>query len=106
MNPNSKETEGLRRSSRKKKGEQEQEARPSATTRVEFTEEVDQEIAGTSGSGEQAGTLPPGPETGQEVEEVPMARTSSRLKYRKFRGDCREDVDEWLNEFNATAAAN
>ena len=92
MNPNPKETEGLRRSSRKKKGDQEPEDRLFVTTRVDFTEESDQEIAGTSGTGGPGGA-------------IPMARTFSRLKYRKFRGDGREDVDEWLSEFDATAAA-
>lgn len=105
MNPNS-EPEGVRRSSRKKKGDQETEARPFVTTRAEFIEDTDQEIAGTSGSGGQGGTVPPGPVTGGPVAGLPMARTFSRLKYRKFRGDGREDVDEWLSEFNATAAAN
>ncbi|KAG0594481.1 hypothetical protein M758_UG081400 [Ceratodon purpureus] len=106
MNPNSKETEGLRRSSRKKKGDQEPEARPFVTTRADFAENIDQEIAGTYGYGGQGGTVPPEPEDKGQVAGVPMARTFSRLKYRKFRGDGREDVDEWLSEFNATAAAN
>ncbi|OAE32875.1 hypothetical protein AXG93_3052s1050 [Marchantia polymorpha subsp. ruderalis] len=87
-------TDGLRRSSRKKKGEQEQEVRPFVTTRVEFTDKVDREIAGTSGSSEQAGTLPPGLEAGHKVEEVLMARAFLRLKYWKFQGDGREDVNE------------
>lgn len=104
MNPNS-EPEGVRRSSRKKKGDQETEARPFVTTRAEFVEDTDQEIAGTSGYGGQGRTVPPGPVAGGPVAGLPMARTFSRLKYRKFRGDGREDVDEWLSEFNATAAA-
>ncbi|KAG0572918.1 hypothetical protein KC19_VG134200 [Ceratodon purpureus] len=106
MNPNSKETEGLWRSSRKKKGDQESEARPFVTTRVDFAEDIDQVIAGTPGSGRQGGTVPPEPEDGGQVAEVAMARTFSRLKYRKFKGDGWEDVDEWLSELDAMAAAN
>ena len=30
----------------------------------------------------------------------------TRLRYRKFKADGREDVDDWLCEFNSTAAAN
>ncbi|OAE18403.1 hypothetical protein AXG93_2268s1000 [Marchantia polymorpha subsp. ruderalis] len=35
-----------------------------------------------------------------------MARVFPRLKYQKFRGDGRKDVNKWLSEFNITATVN
>jgi len=49
-----------------------------------------------------------GPETESGKEEVsggPMA-PSTRLKYSRFRGDGRHDVDDWYCEFESIATAN
>lgn len=38
--------------------------------------------------------------------EVPRRAPVTRLKYSRFHGDGAKDVDDWLEEFNATAEAN
>lgn len=45
-------------------------------------------------------------EDSAEVPPTMAGRNNLRLKYRRFKGDGREDVDDWLCEFNSTAAAN
>lgn len=41
-----------------------------------------------------------------ESPRTMSGRGNLRLKYRRFKGDGKEDVDDWLCEFNSTAAAN
>jgi hypothetical protein len=43
---------------------------------------------------------PEGEETGSEEEAM------TRLKYKTFKGDGRQDVDDWFSEFESTAIAN
>lgn len=95
----SQETEGLRRSERNRKRKTGSQAPPPAERHegraLDFAEEVVTETVPVIGL---TSTLP-GP------EEM-AARSNTRLKYRKFKADGREDVDDWLCEFNSTAAAN
>lgn len=66
-----------------------------------------EEITGEASTPEvPTGTVHSESDSGREPVEFEMARFVPRLKYRKFKGDGREDVDEWLCEFNATASAN
>jgi hypothetical protein len=43
---------------------------------------------------------PKGEETGSEE------KTMARLKYKRFKGDGHQDVDDWFSEFESTAVAN
>jgi hypothetical protein len=43
---------------------------------------------------------PGGERTGSEEE------TMTRLKYKRFKGDGYQDVDDWFSEFESTAVAN
>jgi hypothetical protein len=43
---------------------------------------------------------PEGEATGSEEE------TMTRLKYKRFKGDGHQDVDDWFSEFESTAVAN
>jgi hypothetical protein len=43
---------------------------------------------------------PRGERTGSEEE------TMTRLKYKRFKGDGNQDVDDWFSEFESTAVAN
>ena len=106
MNPTTVEAEGVRRSSRKKTGEREPESRPFVTTRADLSGRGDSGLAETSERSGPPEAPPPVIPAVAGNPVVAMARVSTRLKYRKFRGDGREDVDEWLSEFNATANAN
>lgn len=97
-----KDSEGVRRSERNKKGltgiRSPVGSKPSGKRVLEFGNEATLSTL----SGEETSPLITPPET-----SIPMAnRNITRLKYRKFKGDGREDVDDWLCEFNSTAAAN
>ena len=41
-----------------------------------------------------------------EISLSGMARQVTRLRYKRFKGDGSQDVDDWLCEFNSTATAN
>jgi hypothetical protein len=90
---------------------------PSFSTRREelFTElEIEDSVLGTppgktsstprSGSSDLNPDLqepePKGERTGSEAE------TMTRLKYKRFKGDGHQDVDNWFSEFESTTVAN
>lgn len=112
MNRGEKGSEGLRRSTRKTAYR----GQPSDTT-------LNRE---TSESGEETVVVHPftfesevvrgeeylqNPESGLQRNlsgrpEPEMARQVTRLRYRRFKGDGSQDVDDWLCEFESTANAN
>lgn len=93
------ETEGLRRSERNRKYKAGSQNPPPPERHVGRTIDFADEAVIVPAPLVGLGPLLPRPED--------MAgRGSTRLKYRKFKADGREDVDDWLCEFNSTAAAN
>lgn len=94
------DSEGLRRSERNRKGK-------SGSLAPSYLEAADQRSLDFDSVRIIRATDPAFLSTEDTSASDPMAgRYGTRLKYRKFKGDGRDDVDDWLCEFNSTAAAN
>ncbi|PTQ47521.1 hypothetical protein MARPO_0008s0262 [Marchantia polymorpha] len=108
MKQHKQESDGPRRSSRKKRSDKESEDVSFVSIIVDLGGTEPEELITTEGGAVPlGGGQPLEPNCESSPDEVhSMAKSTSRLKYRKFKGDGREDVDEWLCEFNSTAAAN
>ena len=103
MSHTGQETEGLRRSERNKKGKTTSELPASARTAeqrvLDFAEAEARQVRRSANGA-------PSEDFGPALKPPMAGRNIPRLKYRKFRGDGKDDVDDWLCEFNSTAAAN
>lgn len=92
------DTESLRRSERNRKGKTGGQNRVPTETSEQRTLEFNNQEEVLTVHTEIPETNP--------VFRTMAGRSFPRLKYRKFRGDGKDDVDDWLCEFNSTAAAN
>lgn len=103
MSLKGKDSEGLRRSERQRKGATGSQIPTLIRTgeRLIFDSGDEEVTPGSTPVEELSPTR-----TQPEAVATMAGRYVTRLKYRKFRGDGKEDVDDWLCEFNSTAAAN
>lgn len=114
MNQGMEGTNGLQRSSRKTRIEGQTKLQSLVTIRREYAKSKEEEATLEHWTTEEPCAMEVPAESNQRPKPpsgicrapfLVMAWSLPRLKYRKFQGDRKEDVDNWLCDFNSTATA-